>query len=50
MLETYEGIYIMEILVLTTFHQPGLEKYGQRFLDSFAQQVDKRIKLSLIHI
>ena len=35
----------MDILVLTTFHQPGLEKYGQRFLDSFAQQVDKRIKL-----
>ncbi len=35
----------MEILVLTTFHQPGLEQYGQRFLDSFAKQVDKRIKL-----
>ena len=35
----------MEILVLTTFHQPGLDTYGQRFLDSFAKQVDKRIKL-----
>ena len=29
----------MEILVLTTFHQPGLEKYGQRFLDSFAIRI-----------
>ena len=34
-----------EIIVLTTFHQPGLDTYGQRFLDSFAQRVDKRIKL-----
>ena len=33
------------ITVVTTFHQAGLEKYGQRFLDSFAQRVDKRIKL-----
>ena len=31
--------------VVTTFHKPGLEKYGQRFLDSFAQRVDKKIKL-----
>ena len=58
MLATYERIYLtfnawqltqgfneMEILVLTTFHQPGLDKYGQRFLNSFAEQVDKRIKL-----
>ena len=35
----------MDIVVLTTFHQPGLDNYGQRFLDSFAQRVDKRIKL-----
>lgn len=34
-----------DITVVTTFHQPGLELYGQRFLDSFAQRVDKRIKL-----
>lgn len=33
------------ITVVTTFHQPGLQKYGQRFIDSFAEQVDKRIKL-----
>jgi len=33
------------ITVVTTFHQPGLETYGQRFLDSFAERVDKRIKL-----
>jgi hypothetical protein len=31
--------------VVTTFHPAGLEKYGQRFLDSFAERVDKRIKL-----
>jgi len=35
----------MNITVLTTFHKEGLDLYGQRFLDSFAQQVDKRIKL-----
>jgi hypothetical protein len=34
-----------DITVVTTFHQPGLETYGQRFLDSFADQVDKKIKL-----
>lgn len=34
-----------DIIIVTTFHQPGLEKYGQRFLDSFAAEVDKRIKL-----
>ena len=33
------------ITVVTTFHKLGLEKYGQRFLDSFAERVDKRIKL-----
>ena len=34
-----------QITVLTTFHPSGLSKYGQRFLDSFAARVDKRIKL-----
>ena len=33
------------ITVLTTFHQPGLEKYGQRMINSFAESVDDRIKL-----
>ena len=33
------------ITVVTTFHPEGLELYGQRFLDSFAERVDKRIKL-----
>ena len=33
------------ITVVTTFHPAGLSKYGQRFLDSFAARVDKRIKL-----
>jgi len=34
-----------EITVVTTFHPEGMKVYGQRFLDSFAQHVDKRIKL-----
>ena len=33
------------ITVVTTFHPAGLTTYGQRFLDSFAARVDKRIKL-----
>ncbi len=33
------------ITVVTTFHPAGLQKYGQRFLDSFAKRVDKKIKL-----
>jgi len=33
------------ITVVTTFHKPGLDTYGQRFLDSFAQRVSKKIKL-----
>jgi len=45
MLETYERLRMEEITVLTTFHKPGLDLYGQRFLDSFAQRVDSRIKL-----
>jgi len=36
---------MQEITVVTTFHKPGLDLYGQRFLDSFAENVDKRIKL-----
>ena len=36
---------MLNITVVTTFHQAGLVKYGQRFLDSFAARVDKRIKL-----
>jgi len=34
-----------DITVVTTFHKAGLDLYGQRFLDSFAERVDKRIKL-----
>lgn len=33
------------IQVLTTFHKPGLDLYGQNFITSFEQKVDKRIKL-----
>lgn len=33
------------ITVVTTFHPQGLTVYGQKFLDSFARHVDKRIKL-----
>ena len=35
----------MNITVVTTFHKPGLEEYGQRFLDSFSKCVDPRITL-----
>jgi len=34
-----------DITVVTTFHKPGLDLYGQRFLDSFAENVDPKIKL-----
>lgn len=34
-----------DITVVTTFHKPGLDLYGQRFLDSFAKNVDKRVKM-----
>ena len=33
------------ITVVTTFHKPGLDLYGQRFLDSFAERVDEKINL-----
>lgn len=33
------------ITVVTTFHKAGLDLYGQRFLDSFANNVDPKIKL-----
>jgi len=33
------------ITALTTFHKSGLDLYGQRFIDSFANNVDKKIKL-----
>ena len=34
-----------DITVVTTFHKDGMDLYGQRFLDSFAQRVDKKVKL-----
>ena len=34
-----------DITVVTTFHKPGLEQYGQRFLNSFTQQVESKIKM-----
>lgn len=34
-----------DITVVTTFHKLGLDLYGQKFLDSFAKHVDKRIKI-----
>jgi len=33
------------ITVVTTFHSEGYRVYGERFLKSFAEKVDKRIKL-----
>lgn len=35
----------MDITLVTTFHKEGLDLYGQRFIDSFAKNVDARIKL-----
>ena len=43
--QTLGGQTMKNITVLTTFHQEGLNVYGQRFLDSFAKNIDKRIKL-----
>lgn len=34
-----------DITVVTTFNKAGLDLYGQRFLDSFAERVDDKIKL-----
>lgn len=34
-----------KITVLTTFHLEGMVTYGEKFLDSFARHVDKRIEL-----
>jgi hypothetical protein len=34
-----------KITVVTTFHSKGMIVYGQKFLDSFARNVDKRIEL-----
>lgn len=34
-----------EITVVTTFHQAGMELYGQKFIDSFAAKVESKIKL-----
>lgn len=33
------------ITVVTTFHKPGMDLYGQRFLQSFAKHVDQKIKM-----
>lgn len=35
----------MLIDVVTTFHQEGMEVYGQRFIDSFAKNVDPNVRL-----
>ena len=35
----------MKILVVTTFHKEGMEVYGQRFMDTFSQNVDPKIDL-----
>jgi hypothetical protein len=38
---------VSKISVVSTFHQPVLDLYGQRFVDSFSNHVDKNIKLYL---
>ena len=35
----------MDITAVTTFHYEGMFTYGQRFLDSWAKNVDPAIKL-----
>ena len=35
----------LDIKVVTTFHNEGYELYGKRFLESFAENVDKKIKM-----
>jgi hypothetical protein len=34
-----------KITVVTTFHPEGMSTYGDKFLESFARRVDKRIEL-----
>ena len=34
-----------DIKFVTTFHKPGMVEYGQRFIDSFAERVDKNVHL-----
>jgi len=34
-----------DITVVTTFHKEGMEKYGQRFLDSFGERVSAKVQL-----
>ena len=46
MLEAYEAMgETVDIKVVTTFHNEGYELYGKRFLESFAKNVDKKIKM-----
>lgn len=37
----------MKISVVSTFHRPVLELYGQRFIDSFSKNIDTKIELLL---
>ena len=41
---------MLNVTCVTTFHEPGLKQYGQRFIDSFSKQVDPKIKLIYDHI
>jgi hypothetical protein len=38
---------VVKISVVSTFHKPVLELYGQRFLDSFSKNIDPKIELFL---
>ena len=43
-MEAYEAMgETIDIKVVTTFHNEGYELYGKRFLESFAENVDKKI-------
>ena len=36
-----------KISVVSTFHKPVLDLYGQRFVDSFSKNIDPQIELLL---
>jgi hypothetical protein len=44
-MEHHQTLSMNQITAVTTFDRSGLELYAQRFLNSFADHVDKRIKM-----
>ena len=46
-METHKEICMSKISVVSTFHKPVLDLYGQRFVDSFSKNIDTAIDLYL---